>query len=257
MIGIRYGQFNLQDPQTGIWVTTTDVYSSPESVIQADTLTQADGALVVQQRYRSKNYSIEGVIRRATTAQLEQAIDEFKVAMGVRNQAFDIDYAGGVRRYLSYANTVTVSRNTHGTSARFVVSFLCPDGVGWDVDSSALLEPTGIPGSGATLPIQVGGTYKAQPTITLTINTISGGAEKVVTISNGSTLRGISVERDWAAGDVLEIDSLKMTVFVNNVATDFSGQFPQWEAGPSSISYLDGFTSRDVTLTAAYTRRWL
>ncbi|GAA1053901.1 phage distal tail protein [Dietzia natronolimnaea] len=257
MIGIRYGQFNLQDPQRGIWVTSTDVYSSPESSIQADTLTQADGALVVQQRYRSKNYSIEGVIRRATVPQLEQAIDEFKMAMAVRNQAFDIDYAGGVRRYLSYANTVTISRNAHGTSARFVVSFLCPDGVGWDVNSSALLEPTGITASGATSPIHVGGTYKAQPTISVTINTITGGTDRVITISNGTTLRGISVQRDWVAGDILEIDSLKMTVFVNNVAVDFTGQFPQWEAGPSSISYLDGFVARDVTLQVAYTRRWL
>lgn len=257
MIGIRYGQFNLQDPARGIWVTSTDVYSSPESVVQADTLTQADGALVVQQRYRSKNFSIEGVIRRGSIAELEKAIDEFKVAMAIRNQAFDIDYAGGIRRYLSFATTVTVSRDTRRTSAGFSVSFLCPDGVGWDVNSSALLEPSAITGSVKSLPIQVGGTYKAQPIVTLTLNTVTGGDDRTVTIANGNTLRGISVQRDWTVGDLLEIDSMKMTVFVNSVAVNFTGQFPQWSPGPSTITILDDFGARDATLQSVYTRRWL
>ncbi|WP_100504108.1 phage distal tail protein [Mycobacteroides abscessus] len=256
MIGLKYGDFILQNPPY-IWVHQTDVYSPPESSVQADTLAQADGALVVQQRYKPKTYSISGVIRRDDTVALEQALDTFKAAMAVKNQAFDVDYAGDVRRYLSYATTVTIAKTGRNTSAGFTVAFICPDGVGWSVDSTSFVDPTGITSSNFSIAVATAGTYKVEPQITATFNTVTDGTGKTVSISNGTSLRGISVTRDWITGDVLEIDSLKMTVYVNNMPVDFSGQFPKWDVGASELSYLDDFSSRDVTLSASYTRRWL
>lgn len=257
MIGIKYGTYNLQDPANGVWVHGTDVYSAPESALQADTLAEADGSVVVQQRYKSKTFTIEGILRRDDLPSLEAAMDEFKAAMTVKNQAFDLDYAGGVRRYLSYASNVILTRKNRGTSATFNVSFLCPDGVGWSVDSTALVASTGITTATSNIGVTVSGSYKCEPLTRLTFNTVSGGTDKTVTVSNGSTQRGLAIRRNWVSGDVLEIDSLKKLVYVNNLSVTFTGQFPWWETGAGSVAYLDDFTSRDVTMTSSYTRRWL
>ncbi|MFF6951830.1 hypothetical protein ACFZAD_24625 [Streptomyces iakyrus] len=254
MIGILYGSFNMQGD--GVTVTDTNVYSSPPNRIQADKLAESDGALVVKQQYDSKTFTVEGYLRADTLAGLETLMDTFKAAMAVKNQAFDIDYAGGVRRYLASAQNVIVAKSSN-TTAGFSVEFLSPDGVGWDVDGSPLLSASTLTTSNVLTSINVGGTYQAEPLVTVTVNSLTGGTDKTITISNGTTLRGLSVTRTWTAGDVLEIDSLKKSVFVNDIPAEFSGQFPRWSIGDGSVSYLDDFSTRDVTIEASYTRRWL
>lgn len=254
MIGILYGSFNMQ--ADGVTVTDTNVYSSPPNKIQADKLAESDGALVVKQQYDSKTFTVEGYLRADTLTDLELLMDAFKAAMAVKNQAFDIDYAGGVRRYLASSQNVILAKSSN-TTAGFSVEFLSPDGVGWDVESTSLLTPTGITLSNVLSSITVGGTYQAEPLIEVTINTITGGTDKTLTVSNGTSLRGLSVTRTWTAGDVLEIDTLTKSVYVNDIPVEFSGQFPRWMVGAGSIGYLDNFSARDITIEASYTRRWL
>ena len=257
MIGVKFGSFNMQDPANGVWVVETDVYSAPSNAIQADALAEQDGSLVVKQRYLSKTFKVEGIIRKDSIVELEVAIDLFKAAMSSRNQAFDIDYAGGIRRYLANAQNVIVTRTKRMTSAAFSVEFHNPDGVGWDIGSTALIASVGITGSNVSIPVTVGGTYQADPMITVVVNTATGGTNKTITISNDVSLRGLSIRRNWANGDQLEIDCLNKTVFVNDLAVEFTGQFPKWEPGAGALGYLDDLASRDVTITSSYTRRWL
>lgn len=257
MIGVKFGSYNLQDPAGGVWVTDTDVYSSPTNTIQTDALAESDGGLVVKQRYQSKTFKVDGLIRGDSIAELDMMLDQFKAAMASKNQAFDIDYAGGVRRYLANAQNVVLTRTRRLTSAAFSVEFQSPDGVGWSLNSTALIASEGITGSVVSVPVTAEGSYQVDPLISATFNTVSGGTAKTVTISNDVTLRGLSVTRNWATGDVLEIDCLNKTVFVNDLATEFSGQFPKWEPGAGALGYVDNLTSRDMTLRASYTRRWL
>ena len=256
MIGLKFGTFNLQDPANGIWVTGTDVYSAPANNIQADTLVSADGALIVKQQYASKTFTVDGILRKNTIAELEACIDAFKIATSIHNQAFDLDYAGGIRRYLASAQNVIIAKRGN-TTASFSVQFLSPDGVGWDIGSSSFLATTGTTLSNVSYAVTVGGSYQAEPLITVVVNTITGGTSKTMTVTNGVSLRGISVTRTWTAGDRLEIDSLKQTIYVNDIAQEFRGQFPKWEVGSGSIVYLDDFTARDTTISASYTKRWL
>lgn len=264
MIGLKFGNFNLQSGGVtktgadglGVTVTGTDVYSAPQNKIQADTLAESDGALIVKQQYTSKTFSVEGYLRADTIAALEALIDRFKVAMSQKNQGFDLDYAGGVRRYLaSYQNMIIAKRSN--TTASFSVELLSPDGMGWDVDSTALIEPTGLTSSNVTLPIDVGGSYMAEPIIQVALNTVTGGTNRTVSISNATTLRGMAITRDWAAGDMLEINSLKKTVYVNGIVQEFTGQFPSFAPGIGALQYVDDLGARDATIQASYTRRWL
>lgn len=254
MIGLKYGSFNLQ--ADGFRVTGTDIYSAPTNKIQADQLAERDGSLIVKQQYDSKTFTVEGWFRKSSIAEAEQARDELMCAMAVKNQALDIDYAGGVRRYLASPQNVIVSR-IGLSSFSFSIEFLSPDGMGWDLDSTALILGETITTSGATISMTVGGSYKAQPTITLVFNSITGGTGKTVTVSNASTLRQIRITRDWLTGDRLEINTLAGTVFVNNIAADFSGQLPEFDAGIGRLGYNDDFSARNVTLSAEYVKRWL
>jgi hypothetical protein len=149
-----------------------------------------------------------------------------------------------------------LSKNSLST-AGFTVQLLSPDGMGWDLESRALIESANTSLSNATFAFNVGGSYKTDPTITLTINTITGGTDKTITLANAESLRSVAVRRNWIAGDVLEIDTLKGTVLVNGGAQDFTGQLLSFEPGVAGLTYLDDFTARDVTITASYTRRWL
>ncbi|KUM39022.1 phage tail domain-containing protein [Arthrobacter sp. EpRS71] len=254
MIGVKFGDFNLQ--ANGVVVTNTDVYSAPVNKIQADPLAERDGALVVKQQYDSKTFSIEGYIRKDSIASLEMMMDTFKLAMSQKNKPFDIDYAGSTRRYLASARNSILSKSSL-TSAGFTVEFLSPDGMGWDLDTTSLISSTLITVSNSTTSLSVGGSYKADPAVKLTIGAVTGGTNKTITLSNATTLRSISVKRNWIAGDVLEVDTLKGLVLVNGVATDFSGQLLSFEPGDGGLGYLDDFTTRSVTLTASYTKRWL
>src|SRR5690606_31143491 len=108
-----------------------------QNQIQADKLAERDGALVVKQQWASKTFSVEGYLRASSETALETLMDTFKQAMALKNQPFDIQHAGSVRRYLASQQNIIISVVGPST-ANFSVQFLSPDGMGWDVDSSAL-----------------------------------------------------------------------------------------------------------------------
>lgn len=254
MIGFKFGTYDMQ--AAGVVVTSTNIYDAPHNDIQAAELPERDGALIVQQRYKSKPFSVEGYIQKDSVSALESARDAFLTAMSVKNQSFDIDYAGGVRRYLASATNIALGRGAP-TTFSFSVEFLSPDGMGWDLTSSQLLAPSNVSTSAQSFPVTAGGSYQAEPLISVTVSSVTGGTAKTITLSNGVSLRGISIKRTWTSGDVLEVNTLNKTVFVNNVATDFTGQFPIWSTGAGTIEYLDDFTTRNCSISASYTKRWL
>lgn len=256
MIGFKFGLFNLQDPANGVWVTKTNVYSAPTNDIQADALANRDGAYVVKQTYRSKTFQVEGVLRSSTRAGLEQLMDTFKTVMAQKNQAFDVDYAGGIRRFLANATTVIIA-DIGLTSAAFSVEMMSPDGMGWSLDQVNLIDSSSITTSTAVFSALLIGSYQIEPVIRLELTSVTGGTNKTVTITNGASLRGIRITRNWSSGDVLEFDSAKRTLYVNSIETDFQGQFPVFDPGTAILNYLDDFSARTATIRSYYTPRWL
>ncbi|KSZ59659.1 hypothetical protein Z045_05670 [Rhodococcus pyridinivorans KG-16] len=254
-IPVTYGPYSLQT--TNVRTTRTNVFSAPRNNIQADKLAESDGAVIVKAQLEPKIFTVEGILRTDSIEATQHLMDQFKAALSVPNQALDIQYAGDTRRFISTAQNIMLSNDRGLASAGFSVEFLCPSGVGTDTYASTLLAPTAITTSTASLGVNIGGTYQAEPTIVLTINTLTGGTNKTVTVTNDVTRRGVAVTRDWAAGDKLEIDTLGKRIYVNNIPMDFIGQFPVWEPGPGSIGVMDDFGARDATVNVEYVRRWL
>lgn len=256
MIGVRFDVLSLQD--SGIHTVSSDVYSAPQLRVQDEKLADADGSVIVKTSLEPKVFSCEGYMQADTISALDSLIDSFKQGLNKRDQNFDIDYAGSTRRYVATPRNIVISREKGLNTAGWSVEFFCANPVGSDTTESTLLAPAAVTASTHTAGITIEGSYKAEPLITVTVTSVTGGTtNKTITISNDSTLRGIAVTRDWANGDVLEIDCLKKTLYVNNAAVEFSGQFPVWDPGNSGISYLDDFTTRSVTISAVYTKRFL
>ena len=59
------------------------------------------------------------------------------------------------------------------------------------------------------------------------------------------------------AGDVIIIDCANRTVTINDEEVDYFGTFLELEPGANSITYTDGFTTRNVDVSGVYTKRWL
>jgi phage-related protein len=256
MIAVSYNGTSLQSG--GIVTTDTTVYSSPKKTIQAEKLAESDGSVIVKETWESKVFTCDGIVSASTISGLDTLLDTFKALLNNRKQNFDIDYAGSTRRYVATPQNVIITRERGLNRAGWSVEFFCESPVGSDTTSSTLLGSTVVTSSTSTSAVTVGGSYKAEPDITVTVTSVTGGSpNKTITIANGTDLKGISITRTWTAGDVLEIDCMNKTVYVNNVATASSGLFPSWDAGTGSLTYIDDFTTRSVTLSATYTKRFL
>jgi hypothetical protein len=253
---MAFGGFSFQ--QDGkIWTSSTDVYSSAENSVQVEDLSQSDGGVYVRSALKSKTFSVNGFIQGDSIIETDKLIDQFKLMTRLPQQEFDIVYAGSTRRYIATMQNLAIARANGLTTAGWSVQFICASPIGWDIATTTLLTNYPITLSSMVVPLFIGGSYKAEPALQLTYSAVTGGAAKTVRVANDATLRGLSITRDWVAGDVLTIDSLKKNVYVNSRPQDFTGQFPTWDIGAAGLSYVDDMTSRTALISGDYTRRWL
>lgn len=254
---VVFDVLSLQDGSQVFTTDTPDYFNAPPINIQAETLAESDGASIVKRKLDPKTFKMNGYMQTADTPSLDLLIDSFKRALNKQNQNFDLAYGGSIRRHTATPQNIIISRDKGLNTAGWSVEFYCANPVGADTTTSSLLNATTITSSTSTSPITVDGSYKAEPFITVTVNSLTIGSGGTITISNDSTLRGLSVQRTWQPGDVLTIDVLNKNVYVNNGVVEFTGQFPVFDPGSGGIDYLDDFSARNVTISATYTRRFL
>lgn len=256
MTGITFDSFSLNSD--GIYTTDPgDLFNAPPINVSAENLAEADGSVIVKRRLDPKVFTLSGYMVADTVVALDTLLDTFKNALNKQGQNFDVDYAGGTRRYVATPRNIMISRPRGLNSAGWSVEFYCAVPVGSETAPEDLFTTAVNTLSQVTQSFTVNGSYKAEPVLTITIDSITGGTTKTITLSNASTLRGISVTRTWIANDVLEVDCLNKTLYVNNTTVEYTGQFPSWDPGNNGIVYLDDFTTRSVDLAAIYTRRYL
>lgn len=253
MIEILYDSYSINSD--GIHVTSLGAYSTPPKDIQIEDLAGADGGLLVQAHYRPREIPVEGVIMSESAIGLESRIQDFKRALNKKDKELKISDEGEYSTWRAATPSMLIIDRDRGLNyANFRFSFICPDPIAEYGVGTTLLNQSGLTTNGA-IALTVEGSYKAEPAIILTLNSFTGAGERSVIIQNGKTLAGITVAREWTAGDEIEIDSKNLSLKLNGTEIDPSGLFPSWEPGQGTLYYNDTFSARNIDILATYTKR--
>lgn len=208
--------------------------------------------------YPAKQITITGTLKSDSVADMDALIDTFKGYFTGVNANLDIGYNGGTRRYIATAQSPDVKRPGGLTHATFTVVFDCTYPFGQDINPTTAFNVSsrtlGIYADAITLN---GSAPYQYCLITITYGTITGGTAASVVIGNNANNQQITITRNWATNDVLQIDVLNKTVSVNGTQVDYTGAFPEFPKGANYLGYTDTLTTRSFTELVTYYARWL
>lgn len=260
---LTYNSNSLQtyDRSSKVGINTNQIEHTdiPDSIAELYMKANASDSVVPDQEYPSKRIKLGGTIHGSTQADLDNRIDTFKGYFAQRNKNLDITYASGTRRYVVLkANSVGIDREDRALFATFSVELIAKP-FGNDITATDLWTPkTGFTTATFTETPTVGGSAPYQlPIFTITINALTGDGDYLLISNDNNNQEILLYELGLEAGDVIVIDCVNRTVTVDDVLVDYYGTFLELEPGANSITYTDGFTTRDVDVAGEYTKRWL
>lgn len=208
----------------------------------------------------SRTITISGVIKGNDTVDLAQRIDTFKSYFNGKNKNLDINYAGSVRRYIATVPPGNIKVKFRGNVlfAAFTVTAVCTEGFGSDVSPTVLFDETGHTTGSFTATGVIGGTAPHQlPIFTIKFNDLTGDGDYVQIANNANNQSIIIAGEDIDPGDVLVINSEKHIVTLAGSEIDYTGVFFELDApGNFSITYTDGFATRNVNIYGEHYRRY-
>lgn len=260
---VSYNTNDLQtyDPSTNVGIITNviDHTSNPDKAMSLYGLADADGSSIPSINYPSKPIGLEGAIKGSSAADLDDRIDAFKGYFTGKDKNLDIAYGSGTRRYVATARAIPVVRKVKPLFATFSVDLICTSAFGVDTSNTNLwTAKTGFTSNTFTETPTVGGNAPFQlPIITITINSLTGAGDYVQISNDNNNQELLIYGLGLANSDVIVIDCVERKVTVNGDEVDYYGTFLELEPGANSITYTDGFTTRNIDISAVYAKRWL
>jgi len=243
-------------------ITAIDHYSIPVKDMDLYKMAYANKSSIATTNYPSKLIKVTGYIQCDDTYSLEAYIDIFKGYLTAEEADLDIDYNGGTRRYTATANKVDVKWTISSKHAYFDVEFICTDPFGRATTLTSFGSETGYTSATLTVQSAIFGTAPIQlPIITITLNTVTGTGDyiQISNDKNGQVL--LIYGQGLADDDVIVIDSYERTVTVNGVLVDYLGTFLEMTPGNNptsgSVTYSDGFDTRNIDIDFEYYKRYL
>ena len=240
---------------SGLEIENHDFNQLPERDIRINKLARRDKSIITSADYVSKEIPVYFYACGGSRAGTEDVITQLKSLTQAQNALLVISQGGDTVEYIATMNEMNIE--WIGTSAQLVLNFLASDPVGKNsvaVDFIPTATITSASGSYASIVL---GSATVYPTFSLTVTAVTGGTGASITILNALTSQGITITRDWTAGELVEINSEDMKATVDGDVVDFTGMFPQFTSGTQQIQYLDTFTTRNITLSAVYNPRLL
>lgn len=213
--------------------------------------------------YVGRTIKASGTLSASSASGLESLIDTFKGYCIGNKKNLDIGWAGGTRRFIATVESAPIPRPGGLFFANFDIKFLCTDPFGRDtaVTTAALTGATGRTASQYNDTYSFGGTAPYQyPVTTITYTALSASGSQYAVWGNGNTGQVIVVNRVWANGDVLVIDTENHNVTVNGINVYFTGawpEFPSSSQGAQTLMYYDTFNSRTFNIGMTYLARYL
>lgn len=239
-------------------ITEIDHYSLPTKDVPLYALAFANKSSIPWTNYPSKGIRVDGYIFCDTDDSLEAKIDLFKSYLTAQDANLDIDYDSTVRRYIATVNRCDIKRTISSKAANFTLEFICTQPFGVETTSTELVDEPAYTSATDTYPLTIEGTAPFQyPIITITLNTVTG-TDGYVQISNDNNGQEMLIYgADLVDDDVIIIDTFNRTVTVNGNPVDYLGTFLELERGSQSITYTDGFATRNVDIYIEYYKRYL
>lgn len=240
----------------GLLVTKRMDFDAAERVVNQYKLARTNKSVLTTAEFKSKPVTIECVVTRNSRAELRNSLDMLHSLLTNIEDRLDVLQDGVIRRYTATVKSIKVAE-TQGGYAKVGISFMCSDPFGYDETATALLEAVESSSGNTSFQILVGGSGSVEPIIIVEITAVTGGTDGTVQIYNTLNGIGISLTRDWTAGDTIEINGQEKKVRVNGSEVNPTGKIPSFLPGLRQIGYVDDFTTRTFEITASYIKRYL
>lgn len=227
---------------------------APIREIQSEILSFQDGHTIVTDFWRSRTIVIGGTINATSAAHLADELDTLKQNLSGRNKNLDIPYGDSTRRFKATLTSFSAPEEFWNiTHIPYTAEFLCqPFGYATSTTSFTADDVTASSYEDSHTTV---GTYKPEPTITLTFNSASDVTS--VAFTNTTTGDTITIEETIAEDDVLVVNCETHKVTLNGTQIDFNGPIPVFNTGENEFQIDVGSTSHDYDLSATYTPRYL
>lgn len=225
----------------------------PNRDIKINKLARRDLSIITSSEYTSKNIPVFLEVCSGTRADTEDTLTFLKSLLQPQNALLVVSQGGEDTQYIATMNEFNIV--WEGTTALVTIVFLGSDPIGKNTTSVTLASQNGITTANYSVSTTIEGSATAFPTTNITINSITGGTGKSITVANGKTGQGITITRDYIAGDIIIINSRDMNATANGTLVDFTGMFPVFPAGSGQITYLDNFTTRNIDINSVYNPR--
>lgn len=254
------GTYDLQyeDPTGASTILTRDILyrqmGDKNIILREDTI--RDSFDVVNVHYSRKMIIVRGWLISDSQANLRTLRDNFMNNLRPNEGDLEIDYGSGTIIYKASVQSIMApEEHWNITQIPFEIEFLCePFGKG------TLLSPAAwtTVGPGATNKTpSITGTYKAKPTITITV--VSETNMTIFKWDNTSIGDWIQVEPSggFSAGNVIVINCENETVTLGGSDEDFTGVFPLFDPGTNNITLTITADACNVTVDYTYKPTYL
>ena len=239
------------------WFTPTSRLPNnmPDIDLKAIQLVRSDGGIVVSRQFTKKIIEVYGYILAPSRQSYEEAIDQLKWKLSVKQRPLIITQSGAERIYTASCTALSDGFIEAGKS--FIsITFECNDPFGKDAFSTIYTSGT-LTAATNSVSYVFEGYVDVLPRITTTFTAVAGAANKSVYIGNRITGQEIMITRSWSNADVLVVDSDIQQVLVNGVSVDYTGFFPVFEPGTAYLQYRDDFTTRSIIVGVEYVKKYL
>lgn len=249
---IFYNNFNLSNIQ-GIAIYSHHFINAPSRIINRQKLARSDKSVLMSAEYSDKTVVIKGIATGNNKSEIELAWENLKGILQVPEGTIKLELAGQQVEFTGTLNATSEER--FGKHLKFTLEMICSNPIGRAQSITSLINVNNTSPS-RVVSMTIEGSYKAQPVIRIIINSVTGGTAKTIQVLNAETFQGITVTRDWTAGEILTVDSFNKLVEVDDVSVEYGGVFPTFYPGARSFQYIDDFTTRSVDIDVVYNKQY-
>ena len=266
VVDIKYNTNDLQtSSNVAKTIITKDILEKHigEKVINLKQDTIRDGFDVLDVQYANKIIALEGWLISNTASALRTWVDEFNGYLQPNEKNLDVETYGGsgaYRRYVCSCRSLSIpEEHWQTTQVPYSCEFLCePFGKATSTISETL--GTNKTDSWTADAFTLVGSYKAEPTITFTID--DGDNLTTIKLENETNDDWIQVTKTALPSDVF-VDADQLIIDCNNETVqilrsgtytdvDFTGIFPQLDVGSNTLEITltkSGAVQVDASLT--------